>query len=63
MSTIIWIVSSHTNLLFFWKWKLGLDDERESGDTSENAGAVIFLYFFHSSPSEAIIFAPKINNP
>ena len=26
--------------------------------TSEKAGAPIFLYFFHSSPSEAIILGP-----
>ena len=29
------------------------------GSTSENAGAAIFLYFFHSSPSEATMFGPK----
>jgi hypothetical protein len=28
-------------------------------NTSENAGAEIFLYFFHSSPSEATMFGPK----
>ena len=37
-----------------------ISDERRSGHTSENAGAAIFLYFFHSSPSEATMFAPKI---
>jgi hypothetical protein len=30
-----------------------------SGHTSENAGAAIFLNFFHSSPSEVMMFAPK----
>jgi hypothetical protein len=33
---------------------------RAQDNTSENAGAAIFLYFFHSSPSEAIMFRPKI---
>jgi hypothetical protein len=27
--------------------------------TSEKAGAEIFLYFFHSSPSETMILGPK----
>jgi len=27
--------------------------------TSENAGAAIFRTFFHSSPSEAMMFDPK----
>ena len=30
--------------------------------TSENAGAAIFLIFFHSSPSEATMFEPNILN-
>jgi hypothetical protein len=30
--------------------------------TSENAGATIFLNFFHSSPSEATMFIPKTVN-
>jgi hypothetical protein len=32
---------------------------RAQNNTSENAGAAIFLYFFHSSPSEATMFGPK----
>jgi len=32
---------------------------RAQNDTSENAGAAIFLYFFHSTPSEATMFGPK----
>jgi hypothetical protein len=35
---------------------------RAQDNTSENAGAAIFLYFFHSSPSEATMFAPKTDN-
>ena len=53
------MVSSHTNLLFLYQWYSGLGNERYSGHTSENAGAAIFLYFFHSSPSEATMFGPK----
>jgi hypothetical protein len=39
-----------------------IGDERCPVHTSENAGAAIFRYFFHSSPSEATMFDPKIDN-
>jgi hypothetical protein len=41
-----------------------IDKEQEQSPkrTSENAGAAIFLYFFHSSPSEAMMFFPKTAN-
>jgi hypothetical protein len=35
---------------------------RFSKRTSENAGATIFRIFFQSSPSEATIFIPKMDN-
>jgi hypothetical protein len=38
------------------------EDGPGSGLTSENAGAAIFRYLFHSSPSEATMFRPKIHN-
>ena len=56
------MVSSHTNLLFFWQLTSTLGDGLRLGHTSENAGAAIFLYFFHSSPSEVTMFSPKTVN-
>jgi hypothetical protein len=43
-------------------FRIQLGNERSSGRTSENAGATIFLNFFHSSPSETTTFGPKNAN-
>ena len=42
--------------------QIGKEQELSFRRTSENAGAAIFLYFFHSSPSEAMMFFPKTAN-
>jgi hypothetical protein len=69
MSSMICTVSSHASLLFFYPIiysselscpKRGMEANWKFVErTSENAGAVIFLYLFHSSPSDAMIFRLK----
>lgn len=58
---MIRMVSFQTSLLFFWKRysALGTNGSRESNRTFEKVGAAVFLYLFHSSPSEATIFEPN----
>jgi len=49
-------------LLFLWKSHSDRGEEIYLILTSENAGATIFLTFFHSSPSEDTMFDPKTFN-
>lgn len=52
-------VMSQTNLLLRCKSISYGIMSFKGRETSEKAGAAIFLYFFHSSPSEATILRPK----
>ena len=52
-------VSSHTSRIFFYRSRWGYGDFDSTVPTSENAGAAIFRYLFHSSPSAVTMLLPK----